>query len=406
MGQPDLYPFALSPPDHREAALHPRAGARRGVTAFAVVRAAAVPECGAGARPCRGSPSPPISAATARRPPPRPRAATVREVLDRVFGEDPLLRSYILDDQGRLRRHVNVFVGGRMIADRRALSDAVGPRGRDLRSAGAIGGVSACPTACTWRPARACSPSAAPTAAGQAGPPAFLGEPVTAVLTDPRDGAVYAALRLGHFGCKLHRSDDGGQTWQELPAPAYPAAPEAEAEAPALDMIWTLAAGGADAPGEIWAGTLPGGLFRQPRPRRELGARRGALVEARARRMVRRRLRPPGHPLDPRRPARPGPADRGRLLRRGLEERRPRRELAAGRQGAARRLHAARARLRPQHPGPAPHRRLRRPTRTWSGASTTTACSARPTAARPSPRSTRRRPRASASRWRRIRPTR
>jgi hypothetical protein len=53
--------------------------------------------------------------------------ATVREVLERVFGEDPLLRSYILDDQGRLRRHVNVFVAGRMVADRRGLSDAVGP---------------------------------------------------------------------------------------------------------------------------------------------------------------------------------------------------------------------------------------------------------------------------------------
>jgi sulfur-carrier protein len=54
--------------------------------------------------------------------------ATVREVLDRVFGADPLLRSYILDDQGRLRRHVNVFVGGRPIADRRALSDPVGAK--------------------------------------------------------------------------------------------------------------------------------------------------------------------------------------------------------------------------------------------------------------------------------------
>jgi hypothetical protein len=95
--------------------------------------------------------------------------------------------------------------------------------------------------------------------AWSAGAPAFLGEPVTAVLTDPRDGAVHAALRLGHFGCKLHRSDDGGATWQELPAPAYPASPEADG--PALDMIWSLAAGGAAAPGEIWAGTLPGGLF-------------------------------------------------------------------------------------------------------------------------------------------------
>jgi hypothetical protein len=54
--------------------------------------------------------------------------ATVREVLDRVLADDPLLKGYILDEQGRLRRHVNVFVGGRMIADRRGLSDPVGPR--------------------------------------------------------------------------------------------------------------------------------------------------------------------------------------------------------------------------------------------------------------------------------------
>src|SRR3546814_5442876 len=33
-------------------------------------------------------------------------------------------------------------------------------------------------------------------------------------------------------------------------------------DAPSLDMIWTLAAGGADRPGTIWAGTLPAALFR------------------------------------------------------------------------------------------------------------------------------------------------
>ncbi len=51
---------------------------------------------------------------------------TVREVLDRVFADDPLLRGYVLDDQGRLRRHVNVFVDGEPIADRVRLSDAAG----------------------------------------------------------------------------------------------------------------------------------------------------------------------------------------------------------------------------------------------------------------------------------------
>jgi hypothetical protein len=37
------------------------------------------------------------------------------------------------------------------------------------------------------------------------GEPDFVGEPVSMVLPDPRDGSLYAALNLGHFGVKLHR---------------------------------------------------------------------------------------------------------------------------------------------------------------------------------------------------------
>jgi len=50
----------------------------------------------------------------------------VSDVLAEVFDRKPLLRSYIVDDQGRLRRHVNVFVNSAMIADRIGLSDTVG----------------------------------------------------------------------------------------------------------------------------------------------------------------------------------------------------------------------------------------------------------------------------------------
>ncbi len=53
--------------------------------------------------------------------------ATVRQALDAVFDENPRLRSYVLDDQGRLRRHVVVFIDGEMIEDRTKLSDTVGP---------------------------------------------------------------------------------------------------------------------------------------------------------------------------------------------------------------------------------------------------------------------------------------
>ena len=60
-------------------------------------------------------------------PPVDVEGATVRELLDRVFAQNPPLKSYIVDDQCRLRRHVNVFIGGRQVRDRIALSDGVQP---------------------------------------------------------------------------------------------------------------------------------------------------------------------------------------------------------------------------------------------------------------------------------------
>lgn len=90
--------------------------------------------------------------------------------------------------------------------------------------------------------------------------PWFLAEPVSAFLRDPRDGALYAALDLGHFGRKLHRSDDDGASWKEIAAPAFAPAPESEIGA-SVELIWALEAGGADQPGWLWAGTVPGGLF-------------------------------------------------------------------------------------------------------------------------------------------------
>lgn len=98
---------------------------------------------------------------------------------------------------------------------------------------------------------------------------AFLGDPVGLATRDPRDGALYAAQNLGHFGSKLRRSTDDGQSWEEIGAPAYPDKPEgltdtdgAGREVPwTVKQIWALAAGGADQPGRLWCGTIPGGLF-------------------------------------------------------------------------------------------------------------------------------------------------
>ena len=96
----------------------------------------------------------------------------------------------------------------------------------------------------------------------------FLGDAVSLSLYDARDGSLYAALGLGHFGVKLRRSRDLGATWEELPAPAFPKQPDGQVETLPdgkpwpwrVEQVWALEAGAA--PGELWCGTIGGGLFR------------------------------------------------------------------------------------------------------------------------------------------------
>ena len=52
--------------------------------------------------------------------------ATVREVLEAAFVINARARSYILDDQSHVRKHMTIFVDGRMISDRKGLTDPVG----------------------------------------------------------------------------------------------------------------------------------------------------------------------------------------------------------------------------------------------------------------------------------------
>jgi hypothetical protein len=99
----------------------------------------------------------------------------------------------------------------------------------------------------------------------------FLGDPVTMMLPDGRDGSLYASIGHGHFGVKLQRSRDGGATWEQCAAPAYPKKPDdVDDRDPVrnvpipwnVEQIWSLEAGGAGEPGVLWCGTIPGGLFR------------------------------------------------------------------------------------------------------------------------------------------------
>lgn len=87
--------------------------------------------------------------------------------------------------------------------------------------------------------------------------------PVSHATIDPRTGTMWACLDHGHYGRKLHRSHDGGATWQEVPAPKYPEGVEREPGVPATcSYLWLIQPGSADQPQRLYIGTEPGGLFQ------------------------------------------------------------------------------------------------------------------------------------------------
>ena len=53
--------------------------------------------------------------------------STLRVVLDSYFRENERARGYVLDEQGRVRQHMVVFIDGELIRDRDSLSDPVKP---------------------------------------------------------------------------------------------------------------------------------------------------------------------------------------------------------------------------------------------------------------------------------------
>lgn len=86
----------------------------------------------------------------------------------------------------------------------------------------------------------------------------FVGDPVSMVLPPDASGRMFAALNLGHFGVKVHASDDAGASWREVTAPAFPTQPEG-APGPTwkVSLVWSMERYGSN----LYAGTLPGGLF-------------------------------------------------------------------------------------------------------------------------------------------------
>lgn len=57
---------------------------------------------------------------------------SVNEVLERVNIKYPGMNSYLLEEDGSLRKHVNIFLGDELILDRIGLSDQVNSQDKIL----------------------------------------------------------------------------------------------------------------------------------------------------------------------------------------------------------------------------------------------------------------------------------
>ena len=95
--------------------------------------------------------------------------------------------------------------------------------------------------------------------------PHFLGQIISHLVLDPRDGrTLIAATKTGHIGPTIMRSTDRGRTWQEAKQPpAFAKVPAGDQDkGRAVDHTFWLTPGHRDEPGVWFAGTSPQGLFR------------------------------------------------------------------------------------------------------------------------------------------------
>lgn len=64
----------------------------------------------------------------AREPRIRVDGGDLRAALDELFRQHPRLRGYVLDEQGRVRHHVAIFVDGATLRDKSNLTQPLAPQ--------------------------------------------------------------------------------------------------------------------------------------------------------------------------------------------------------------------------------------------------------------------------------------
>jgi photosystem II stability/assembly factor-like uncharacterized protein len=87
--------------------------------------------------------------------------------------------------------------------------------------------------------------------------PQLTGWEVFHAVRDPRSGALYACTNNFVYGASVHRSTDGGSSWERSEGLGLP-----EESGLTLEKTWHLEPGHEAQPDTLWLGAAPGALFR------------------------------------------------------------------------------------------------------------------------------------------------
>lgn len=181
---------------------------------------------------------------------------TAGAVLRRLEERHEALRGWILDEHGRLRTHVNLFI-----------NDAAGSLESELRSGDELHVLQAISGGRPRPAGRGVGELLVGTKKGlvvlrgsrggamEVVARHFPGQVVEYADRDPRTGRVFASVTHGQFGPHLYYSDDLDGEWTEADGLAFPADVDATVE-----RTWVVTPGAAD--GVLWAGVAPAALFR------------------------------------------------------------------------------------------------------------------------------------------------
>ncbi|MCP4204554.1 MAG: exo-alpha-sialidase [bacterium] len=180
--------------------------------------------------------------------------STVGECLLALERDYPGLKGWVLDDRGRIRRHVNVFVGDTKATLDRTLAaeeeiyviQAISGGGADLEETGEVL-VGTKKGLIVLRGPRG---RGMETVSRQ-----FPGQVVEYATRDPRTGLYYASVTHGQFGPHVYLAEDPVGEWEQADGPVFPEGTDAS-----VNRVWVIKPGVEE--GVLWAGVAPAALFK------------------------------------------------------------------------------------------------------------------------------------------------